>query len=134
MSLVYLTLTALLLGSVAVAQALPVKVYETGRAFRGTDAQPVVVVPSTGTQYFYVNGYKVGGRPWADAVFKEVSAAGTKYLSRTYHCANGTWRNLGEGPSLSTMSLAIGDLRAVADQKVPARGVTHALAKFACGL
>ena len=124
----------ILLGSTVVAQNLPVKIYETGKKFRGSDTQPVLRVNKPLAVYYYVNGYKVGGRPWADAMWRKVTPEGTKFLSRTYDCAAGTWRNLGEGRAASTVSLSIEDLETVRDREARSGTAEFALAKFACGL
>ncbi len=129
-----LTLLFFVLGTLALsAQSLPVKVYAEGRQYRG-DTRNVVVRVGNSRIISLVSAYKLGGRPWADAVFRSDTRDGrTSYISRAYDCARGTMRALGEGASLATMSVATKP-RDAAERPVPDSGIERAMARYACGL
>lgn len=119
--------------SAALAQALPVKTYKDGRIFNGTTDHVIPVPEAPDARYSLLTAYKVGRRPWADIVVRRDTAEGTWFLSRTYRCDQGIYRELGEGDNPRILSATTHPGQAQAQRLVPGT-IEFSIARFACGL
>ena len=124
----------LVLHPLPAAADLPVKVYKEGRSFRGSSETVIPVPGEPENRYLLHSAYKVGGRPWADMIAVRTNAGGFTYLSRTYDCARGTVRWLGEGRELGKLSLAVTSVAQTAPRALRPGTTEYALAAYVCGL
>ncbi len=115
--------------------AVPVKVYNADKIWRGGPKVEIALPATDGSAYSLVSVYKVGGKPWADLVARrEAPDGGVTYLSRTYDCAHGTWRWLGEGNTLGAMTAAVASVGQTGPRAIEPGTVEGGLAAFACGM
>jgi hypothetical protein len=117
----------------AMAQELPVKTYRQGKIFQG-NTRSVIPVPQDPTaRYSLLNAYKVARRPWADIVVRRDNANGTWFISRTYRCDQGIYRELGEGdnPRILSENTSPDQSRA---QRLQPGTIEYSIARYACGL
>ncbi|QHQ34626.1 hypothetical protein [Algicella marina] len=121
-----------LIGSAAVAQALPVKTYREIKAWKGD--RVTVVASAPGEAFTLVSAHKEAQRPWADALFERNTAEGKTLVRHAYDCANATYRWMGEARRFRDLSLSITSMDQMRDRRLEPGTVEYQLARYVCAL